>query len=578
MEKTIEFLLTANDRASQVFEKVGAASDTLGTRFGSAVKTMTTGALLGAGAAAGAAIANVAREAFSGAKEAAQVTRVLESQIRNLGPAGQQAFGSAADFADQLSASIGKDDDDIKKVQTKLASFPGAFAAGSLGAEAMRRATSAAFDLEAIGIGAAESNIIGIGKALDNPIKGMTALSKAGVSFSEAQKEAIKQAVAQGDLAKAQSIILEGIESNAKGAAAASTDNIEKIKVVLGNMAEGLAGKVLPLIEQFAGFLLEKAPQIEAFFSGIANGVSSVVGWFTQAGEGSSALSTSMGGAFTQIWAAVGPVLTQIWTIIQDQVVPAFKAFVAGATPIVTWLVGTLGPVVSSIFQGILTVIKGALTVVSGVLNVFAGLFTGDWNRLWSGIKQIVSGAWTAIKGLFSVGISAISGVMSVAVGTLKAVATRIGQGILDGVKAVIGKMAGIGSDIINGLVNGIQGAAGRVWAAAQSVVDRIPLTIRKAMGIASPSKVTRALGANLMSSLGLGMQDEAGAVERTFSNLNLQAPTASGIGAGGLAGGGLVVQIYTHSVGDEAFLVREIRQAFNSAVDRGLIPSAARL
>lgn len=569
-DRTLEFLLIGRDQASKAFESAGNAAHSASGKITGMLKEVGRGALLGAGAAIGSGVASLVAGAFSGAQEAAQVTRVLNSQIANLGPTGRAAFGSASEFADQLSASIGKDDDDIKKVQTKLASFPDAFRSGSLGAEAMRRATTAAFDLEAIGIGAAESNIVGIGKALNDPIKGMTALSKAGVSFSQEQQTAIRQAMAQGDLAKAQSVILQGIESNAKGAAEAATSNIDKFKVMAANFAEGLAGQVLPLVEKFAGWLLGLGPTIGPVFDMIGAGVANVVAWFTKGGEAGNSLASTCSGAFAKIWAAVGPVLGQIWSIITGQVLPAFGAFVSAMVPVVSFLVSTLGPVVSKIFAGVLTTIRGVLQMVSGVLNVFAGLFSGDWSRMWTGIKQIASGAWTAIKGLFSAGVAALSGVLSVAVGTLKAVATRIGNGVLDAFKAVVGKVASIGSDIISGLAQGVRNAAGRVTDAAASVVNRIPLKIRQLMGIASPSKVMRAIGRNIMGSLGLGMDDQAAAVESRMSNLTL-TPSGGGGGVLGLAGRGpVIVNVYAGAVGSEDYLARTVREALDRAEVRG--------
>lgn len=596
-DRTIEFLLLGRDQASKAFDSAGNSAHSAGGKIGGMLKSIGTGALLGAGAALGAGVASVVTSAFAGAQEAAKVTRVLNSQIANLGPTGREAFGSAADFADQLSASIGKDDDDIKAVQTKLASFPDAFRQGSLGAEAMRRATTAAFDLQAIGIGDATSNIVGIGKALNDPIKGMTALSKAGVSFSVAQQTAIKQAMAQGDLAKAQSVILQGIESNAKGAAEAATSNIDKFKVQAANFAEGLAGQVLPLVERFAGYLLTALPAVVGVFDKISYAVQAVFDMFRNGTEGADDWINGLGltpdspaikgieairqaamtmwpvlvKAFQTIAAAVGPVLSQIGAIITGQVIPALGAFLSAMAPIVAFLMSTLGPTVSKIFAGILTTIKGVLQMISGVLNVFAGLLTGDWSRMWTGVKQLASGAWTVIKGLFSTGLAAISGLFTAAIGTLKGIAGRIGDGIITAFKSVIGKAKGIGGDIVQGLIDGVRALGGRVSDAAASIVNKIPLKIRQLMGIASPSKVMRALGRNIMGSLGLGLEDEASGVESRISNLALTPSAGGGGGVLGMAGRGpTIINVYAGAVGSEDFLARTIREVQDRAEARG--------
>lgn len=50
--------------------------------------------------------------------------------------------------------------------------------------------------------------------------------------------------------------------------------------------------------------------------------------------------------------------------------------------------------------EGIKTIFNGALTIIMGMIKVFAGLFTGDWSKLWSGIKDILSGILQTIWGI----------------------------------------------------------------------------------------------------------------------------------------------------------------------------------
>lgn len=561
-DRTINFLLVAKDQASQAFKSAGDAAEKSGSKIGGALKTFGTGALLGAGAAAAAGIGAGAVAAFKGAQEAAQVTRVLENQIRNLGPTGRAAFGEASAFADTLGASIAKDDDDIKAVQAKLASFPNAFREGSLGAEAMRRATAAAFDLEAVGIGAAEGNIVGIGKALDNPIKGMSALTRAGVSFSDAQKTAIQQAVEQGDLAKAQSIILEGIESNAKGAAEAGASNIEKLKVAGANFAESLAGKVLPYVERFAGFLVEKLPAIETLFGQIGTAVSTVIGWFQRGGDSGGSMATRLSAGFQAMWAVAGPALRQIWQVISTQVVPAFSAFIQAATPVVTWLVATLGPTVRVVFGAVLTIIRGALTIISGVFNVFTALLTGDWSRLWTGVKQIASGAWTIIGGVFRAGIAVLSGIFSVAVGTLRAAAGRILSGISGVFSGAGSLLSSAGRRIIDGLIGGIQAGFARVRSTLASLTSLLPNWKGPAR---RDSKILYGAGRLVIGGFQRGLEDGYGGVQTSLGDLTSSLTPGR---AGGRSGGGSVSVYVTQPLGTPDAIGAAVQDAL-ARIDR---------
>ena len=79
----------------------------------------------------------------------------------------------------------------------------------------------AALDLSKAGFGDMSSASKMLGKALNDPVKGMTALSRAGVTFSQAQKDQVAALVASGDVLGAQKLILAEVESQVGGAAAA---------------------------------------------------------------------------------------------------------------------------------------------------------------------------------------------------------------------------------------------------------------------------------------------------------------------------------------------------------------------
>jgi len=623
-DRRVEIDVVANNRASSELDQIGGSADRADSRskrlLGS-LGAFAGGAIIGGVVAAGTALVG----AFSGAEDAERGVRVLTSQIANLGPAGQAAFAGATDFADTFGASIARDNDDIIAVQTKLASFPDAFRAGSLGAEGMERATRAAFDLEAIGIGAAESNIVGIGKALNDPIKGMNALSRAGVSFSEAQKTAIKQAVEQGDLAKAQSVLLQGIESNAKGAAEAGVSNMQRLKTVAADFAEGLAAKALPYVEKFAGAAAEALPKVGDALDRIGAAVGKVIDWFQRAGTDGQSLADRIGNGLKRAADIVLPALDSIGKTITEDVLPPIRDFITAAQPVIDWLTGTFGPVVSAAFGAVVGVIKGALSIIGGIFKAFAGILSGDWSKVWDGIEQIGSGAMTALGGIIRLGVAQVGALFRTGISLLTSIATSIVNGVIgvvtglpgrlsslatsavnllgaafrggvaiarsaftsivNGVISVVtglpGRLSSIGASIVDGLASGIRNAAGRVLSAAQAVVNAIPAAIRKIMGISSPAKVTRALGQNIMGSLGLGMADERAGVEDQWSRLDLRspAPLASVTRLAGRAGTtttgagpGTVINVnVTGWVGSEDQLARAITDALDRAGVRGL-------
>ena len=74
-----------------------------------------------------------------------------------------------------------------------------------------------------------------LGKAMDAPTKGMTALSRVGFVFSEQDKELVKQLEDSGDMLGAQELILKEVEKAFGGAAKAAGETGSAIKIRLGN-------------------------------------------------------------------------------------------------------------------------------------------------------------------------------------------------------------------------------------------------------------------------------------------------------------------------------------------------------
>jgi hypothetical protein len=101
--------------------------------------------------------------------------------------------------------------------------------AGTLGG-AFDRATNAALDLAAAGFGSAESNAVQLGKALQDPIKGVTALAKSGVTFTAQEKEKIKTLVESNKMLEAQEIVLAAIEKQVGGTALATANDTDKMR------------------------------------------------------------------------------------------------------------------------------------------------------------------------------------------------------------------------------------------------------------------------------------------------------------------------------------------------------------
>jgi len=67
-------------------------------------------------------------------------------------------------------------------------------------------------------------------------------------------------------------------------------------------------------------------------------------------------------------------------------------------------LMKILSPLIKSVFNNIKNIISGALTIIMGVLKVFGGLFTGNWKKVWEGLKDIFKGAFKVLINALELG------------------------------------------------------------------------------------------------------------------------------------------------------------------------------
>jgi hypothetical protein len=210
---------------------------------------------------------------FNEATEAAEQARVANDRIEAIAKSMDEFGNQTAkvtkriqDYADSQEFSLGVDADVIKATQAKLLTFRNLTkTAGTMGG-AFDRATKAAIDMAAAGFGSAESNATQLGKALNDPIKGITALNRAGIQFTEDQKALIQSLVDSGKMLEAQDMILSEIESQVGGTAAATATASERMTLAFGAIQEELGKVLLPALNRMSDWLVQTVPKVQKFF------------------------------------------------------------------------------------------------------------------------------------------------------------------------------------------------------------------------------------------------------------------------------------------------------------------------
>src|SRR5215471_12326610 len=219
-ELLVEFLADASKLLNETKKVEGSTSR---------LKNFAKGAAIGIGGAFAAdKVVEFGKKTLEAAEEGEKSKARLENVFKGVGDSTGEAAKKAEEYAEKLSKQIGIDHDTIELAQAKLGTFHAISNETARQSGIFDRATNAAADLAAAGFGTMETNATQLGKALQDPSKGLTALARSGVTFTKGEKDKIKAMQSSGDLLGAQKVVLAEVEGQVKGTAAASATQSQK--------------------------------------------------------------------------------------------------------------------------------------------------------------------------------------------------------------------------------------------------------------------------------------------------------------------------------------------------------------
>jgi len=166
-------------------------------------------------------------------------------QMRLFGKATDDVVLRLQEFAFATEKAIAVDDDLIKQTQTVLLTFKNLAKTADQMGGAFDEATVLAFDLAATFGGDGVTNAKLLGKALNDPIRGVSSLSRVGVQFNDTQRAQIAAFVETNQLAKAQAVILGELQRQVGGNAEAGATAAQKLKTSFGNLQEVFGENIL---------------------------------------------------------------------------------------------------------------------------------------------------------------------------------------------------------------------------------------------------------------------------------------------------------------------------------------------
>jgi len=193
-----------------------------------------------------------------------------------------------------------------------------------------------------------------VGKALNDPIKGIAALSRAGVSFSEGQKEVIKKMTETGNLAGAQKLIMNELTKEFGGAAAAAreADPFGALTIQFGEFQETVGKGLVSVLKMVMPTLKSMVSGLQSFveFLGENKWIFETIGLAI--------------GAMAAAFLAVKIQMIAMSVVAAAQMVPTFFALAA-----------EIGVADAAMFAFNTTMLLNPLTaVLAGVMALAAGL------------------------------------------------------------------------------------------------------------------------------------------------------------------------------------------------------------
>jgi len=273
---------------TQIQSKTGAAGKDVGNTFGTSLLA-GMGAVLTAGV-----VIDFFKGAIREAQEAAKVQRLTAAAIKSTGGAANVTAGQVGALADRLADLSGVDDDVIQSSAQVLLSFTRVRNEAGKGNDIFDQGTEAALNLSAALGKDLQGSITMVGKALNDPIAGLTALSKAGIQFTEQQKEQIRGFVEAGDVMSAQKIILAELTTQFGGAAAAAASPADKARVAWGEFQEQVGEKLLPTLNAVLNFANSNKDWLLPLVGSVA-GLAVVIGSVIAATRAWAAVQSVMG-------------------------------------------------------------------------------------------------------------------------------------------------------------------------------------------------------------------------------------------------------------------------------------------
>jgi phage-related protein len=422
------------------------------------------------------AIKNFAKESITAAEGVAIANARIDQIAKSMGIFGEQTQAVAdrlKAYAEANELTVGVDAEVIKATQAKLLTFKQLALTADDAGGAFDRATKAALDLAAAGFGTAESNAVQLGKALQDPIKGISALRRAGITFTEEEKKKIAALVESGKLLEAQNMVLQAIETQVGGTAAATATASAKMKLAFDNIKESIGAGLMPAFAALTEALL---PIIEDLAPVLGEMIAKATPSFTRLAETIPVLIEALiplVPIFLDILALVAELATDVIPIL----VEIFEAFVPVIEELAPIFLNLLRDILRPLAPVVLQLVAELTPLVQAILPLLVELIEKLLPPMLILLEELFIPLIPIVVDLVEAFLPLITTVLPILADILTNLVIPVFVTVVDFFKNILIGAIGIFRGAVVGLSAFIQGFAdtfNAVWEGIKSVVSGV--------------------------------------------------------------------------------------------------------